>query len=165
MFSLPFSTLKKEFKVAVFSRDNTAQYGADRVGAEDLIEEIQKGKIEYDCYMSTEEMAPVIAKLAKILGPRGLFPTKKTNTINDNPAATIQTFKRGVLKYTANNNIIHAKIAHIKMSNKEITDNIFGLIKDISSISLKKTKEIIKSVYISSTMGHSVKIPCSLILD
>jgi large subunit ribosomal protein L1 len=162
MVFFPNKHITKNISVAVFTSPiKTDQCKlADRVGVEDLIAEIKSKKIDYDFYLASPDMLSTISQIASVLGPRGLFPSAKNNTMTDDLENMIKSLKKGVLQYKEDrSHIINGKIGHVSMSNDELLENLLHLVKEIikSSNSLKIT-DIIKSVYINSTMGPSFHI-------
>jgi large subunit ribosomal protein L1 len=154
----------KKIKVAVLCDDNkmsdAKKSGADVIGSDDLIKKISSGEIQFDRLVCTPNMMPKIAKLGKILGPKGLMPNPKLGTVSDNIVETVNKLKN---KFTEIKNDkdgnIGVSIGRKTFEDKKLLEN-FKILFD----NLKKEKptmfnsEIIKNIYISSTIGPSLKL-------
>ncbi len=154
----------KKIKVAVLCDDNkmpdAKKSGADVIGSDDLIKKISSGEIQFDRLVCTPNMMPKIAKLGKILGPKGLMPNPKLGTVSDNIVETVNKLKN---KFTEIKNDkdgnIGVSIGRKTFEDKKLLEN-FKILFD----NLKKEKptmfnsEIIKNIYISSTIGPSIKL-------
>jgi large subunit ribosomal protein L1 len=156
-------------KVAAFvpadKEKDAKDAGAEFVGSEDLIEEITKtGKIDFDVAVATPDMMPKLAKLAKILGPKGLMPNPKTDTVGTNVKKMIEELKKGkvTIKNDATANI-HQAIGRASMETNAILENL-----QLVTTSIRKTKPasakgvFIKSLTLTSTMGPAVRIDPSM---
>ena len=151
LVSLPFASGKK-LKVLVFGKD-ADKSGADMVGDDDKIEEISKGKISFDVLVATPEWMPKLAKVAKVLGPKGLMPNPKNGTISENLAKTIAELQGGKREYKTESNgqVIHLIVGKVSQPVEEISANVKTLYTTIGK------SKIIKMV-LSPTMGPGVKI-------
>jgi len=165
---LPHGT-GKEVRVAVFAKGDKAEEakaaGADIVGAEDLAESIQKGQMDFDRCIATPDMMPVVGRLGKVLGPRGLMPNPKLGTVTPDVAAAVKSAKAGQVEYRVEKaGIIHAGVGKASFSKDDILENARALIDAV----VKAKPNAVKGTYmqratISSTMGPGVKIdPASL---
>jgi large subunit ribosomal protein L1 len=165
---LPHGT-GKNVRVAVFAKGDKAEEakeaGADIVGAEDLAESIQKGQMDFDRCIATPDMMPVVGRLGKVLGPRGLMPNPKLGTVTPDVAAAVKSAKAGQVEYRVEKaGIIHAGVGKASFSKDDILENARALIDAV----VKAKPNAVKGTYmqratISSTMGPGVKIdPASL---
>jgi large subunit ribosomal protein L1 len=163
MIQLPNGTGKKT-RVAVFARDEKADEaksaGADIVGAEDLIEIIQKGQIDFDRCIATPDLMTIVGKLGKILGPKGLMPNPKLGTITVNVGDAVKAAKAGQIEYkTEKAGIIHVGVGKVSFSEEALLANI----KAFTDVIMKNRPSSVKGSYIkgfsiASTMGPSIKI-------
>jgi len=163
MVSLPNGT-GKSVKVAVFARAAKAEEaqaaGADIVGAEDLAEQIQGGKIDFDRVVATPDMMAVVGRLGKILGPRGLMPNPKLGTVTPDVAGAVQAAKAGQVEFRAEKaGIIHAGVGKASFDEAQLIENIRALVSAINRAKPSGAKgTYIRRVSLSSTMGPGVKI-------
>lgn len=163
MVSLPHGT-GKTVRVAVFARDDKAQEalkaGADLVGAEDLVEKIQKGELNFDRCIATPDMMVLVGRLGKILGTRGLMPNPKLGTVTPNVGEAVRVAKAGQVEYRAEKaGIIHAGIGKASFSEDQLSDNLNAFANALIKARPQGVKGIyIKSIYLSSTMGSSVQM-------
>lgn len=156
LVSLPFSSGKK-ITILAFGKD-AEKSGADIVGDESKIEEISKGKINFDLVVTTAEWMPKLAKIAKNLGPRGLMPSPKNGTITDDLKKAIEGFQAGKTEYKSESKakLMHLGIGKLSQPTEELASNLKVLLSTIG-----KTK--IKKIALSPTMGPSVKVELSSI--
>lgn len=163
MVNLPNGT-GKTLKVAVFARDAKAEEakaaGAEFVGAEELVDMITKGEMPFDRCIATPDMMVTVAKVGKILGPRGLMPNPKLGTVTMNIKEAVEAAKGGQIEFRAEKTgIVHAGIGKASFTDGKLSENIKALMD-----ALKKAKpETIKSTYVkrfdlSSTMGPSLRV-------
>jgi large subunit ribosomal protein L1 len=162
--SLPHGT-GKTIRVAAFvSPDKekaVKEAGADLVGGEDLIEQIKKTeKTDFDVAIAEIDMMKELAKIAKILGTRGLMPSPKNETVTNNPIKAVEELKKGKISFknddTGN---IHAIIGKISFDNKKLEENFATLIEAIRKVKPSSSKGVfIKNVSINSTMGPGIKL-------
>lgn len=163
MVGLPHGT-GKTVRVAVFARDAKAEEakksGADLVGAEDLVEVIQQGEINFDRCIATPDMMVLVGKLGKVLGTRGLMPNPKLGTVTPEVGAAVKAAKAGQVEYRADKGgVIHAGVGKASFSEQALQENIQALIDTILKARPSSVKgSFIKSIYISSTMGPSVQV-------
>ena len=160
---LPNGTGKTK-RIAVIAKGEHAQEaqkaGADRVGAEDIVEEVLKGKIDFDVLVATPDTMRDLAKAAKILGPRGLMPTPKTGTVTFDVANTIKDLKAGRVDFKADAyGIVHTIIGKASFDAAKLAENAKAVMDAILRAKPSTSKGIyVKSVSLSSTMGPGVFI-------
>lgn len=160
---LPNGTGKTK-RIAVIAKGEHAQEaqkaGADRVGAEDIVEEVLKGKIDFDVLIATPDTMRDLAKAAKILGPRGLMPTPKTGTVTFDVANTIKDLKAGRVDFKADAyGIVHTIIGKASFDAAKLAENAKAVMDAILRAKPSTSKGIyVKSVSLSSTMGPGVFI-------
>ena len=161
--ALPHGT-GKTTRVAVFAKDDKAkeatEAGADIVGAEDLAESIKKGEMNFDRCIATPDMMPVVGRLGKILGPRGLMPNPKLGTVTPNVAEAIKAAKAGQIEYRVEKaGIIHAGVGRVSFTSDALTDNIKSLVDALQKAKPAAAKgTYFKRMSISSSMGPGVKV-------
>ena len=154
----------KSVRVAVFTKEDKADEakaaGADLVGAEDLAEEIQNGKIDFDRCIATPDMMAVVGKLGKVLGPKGLMPNPKLGTVTRNIADAIKAAKGGEIEFRVEKaGIVQAGIGKSSFTQEALVENVNAFVDAI----LKAKPNGVKGTYVervtlSSTMGPSVKL-------
>lgn len=161
--ALPYGT-GRSVRVAVFAKGEKAkeaqEAGAEKVGAEDLIEEIQKGWMEFDVAVATPDMMGAVGKLGKILGPKGLMPNPKTGTVTFEVGKAVKEIKAGKVEYRVDKTgIVHVPIGKVSFDAEKLAGNFRALLDVIIKAKPASAKgTYIKSVVISSTMGPGVKI-------
>ncbi len=161
--SLPHGT-GKSVRVAVFAKGPKAEEaqaaGADVVGAEDLAEKIQAGEIDFDRCIATPDMMPVVGRLGKVLGPRGLMPNPKLGTVTADVAAAIQAVKGGQVEFRVEKaGIVHAGVGKASFGEDALVENIKAFVDAISRAKPSGAKgTYIKRVALSSTMGPGVRV-------
>jgi len=154
----------KTMRVAVFARDEKAkealEAGADLVGAEDLMEKVQAGEMNFDRVIATPDMMAVVGRLGKVLGPRGLMPNPKLGTVTPNVKAAVAAAKAGEVQFRVEKaGIVHAGIGKGSFSAEQIADNVNAFIVAINKARPSGAKgAYLKSVTISSSMGVGVKL-------
>ena len=154
----------KNVRVAVFARDAKAEEatkaGADIVGAEDLMEIVQGGKIDFDRCIATPDMMPVVGRLGKVLGPRNLMPNPKVGTVTMDVAAAVAAAKGGQVQFKVEKEgVIHAGVGKASFDEAKLVENIRAFIDSVAKLKptgLKGT--YMKKIVVSSTMGPSVTI-------
>jgi large subunit ribosomal protein L1 len=157
----------KSVRVAVFAKETKAEEatkaGADLVGADDLAGRIQAGEIDFDRCIATPDMMPVVGKLGKILGPRGLMPNPKLGTVTNDVAEAIQAAKGGQVEFRAERaGIVHAGVGKASFSEAALAENIKAFARAITNAKPSGAKgTYIKRVSVSSTMGPGVKLDVS----
>jgi len=156
-------------RVAVFAKgakaDEAKKAGADVVGAEDLVEQVNKGQINFDRCIATPDMMPLVGRLGKVLGPRGLMPNPKVGTVTNDLPAAIKAQKGGAVEFRVEKaGIVQAGIGKASFSADALTQNIRALADAVAKSKPSGVKgTFIKRVALSSTMGPGVRIePASL---
>ena len=154
----------KSVRVAVFTKEDKADEakaaGADLVGAEDLAEEIQNGKIDFDRCIATPDMMAVVGKLGKVLGPKGLMPNPKLGTVTPNIADAIKAAKGGEIEFRVEKaGIVQAGIGKSSFAQEALVENVKAFVNAILKAKPTGAKGIyVERVTLSSTMGPSVKL-------
>jgi large subunit ribosomal protein L1 len=154
----------KTLKVAVFARGPKAEEaknaGADIVGAEDLMETINGGKIEFDRLIATPDLMALVGRLGKILGPRGLMPNPKVGTVTMDVAKAVKDAKGGAVEFRAEKaGIIHAGVGKASFSEEQLAGNIRALVDAVVKAKPAGAKgTYLKKVAVSSTMGPGVRV-------
>ncbi len=154
----------KTVRVAVFARgakaDEAKAAGADIVGAEDLMETIMQGKIEFDRCIATPDMMPLVGRLGKILGPRNLMPNPKVGTVTMDVKTAVEAAKGGEVQFKVEKSgIIHAGIGKISFSDDMLAQNVRAFVDAVSKARPAGAKgAYLKKVSLSSTMGPGVAL-------
>ncbi|MCH8240547.1 MAG: 50S ribosomal protein L1 [Proteobacteria bacterium] len=154
----------RTIRVAVFAKgdkaDEAKAAGADIVGAEELAETIQKGKIEFDRCIATPDMMPLVGKLGKILGPRNLMPNPKVGTVTADVTEAVKGAKGGAVEFRVEKaGILHAGIGKASFSESALVENIKAFTDAVAKARPTGVKGVfVKRVTISSTMGPGLKI-------
>ncbi|MEP1930116.1 MAG: 50S ribosomal protein L1 [Roseibium sp.] len=154
----------KSVKVAVFARgdkaDEAKAAGADIVGAEELVQEVQGGKIDFDRCIATPDMMPLVGRLGKVLGPRGLMPNPKIGTVTPDVAAAVNDAKGGAVQFRVEKaGIVHAGVGKVSFTEDAIAENLKALIDAIQKAKPSGSKgSYLKRIAVSSTMGPGVKV-------
>ena len=157
----------KSIRVAVFAKDAKAEEakaaGADVVGSDELAEQIEKGKIDFERVIATPDMMAVVGKLGKVLGPKGLMPNPKLGTVTPNVGEAVKAAKAGEVQFRAEKaGIIHAGIGKASFSEAALAENIKAFVSAIGKVKPSGVKgTFIKKVAISSTMGPGLKLDVS----
>lgn len=161
---LPHGTGKTR-SVLVFAKGDKAkeaeEAGADFVGAEDMVEKIQKeGWLSFDVAIATPDMMGMVGKLGRILGPRGLMPNPKTGTVSFEVAKAVQEVKAGKIEYRVDKaGIIHAPIGKVSFTVEKLMENLKVLVDQLIRVKPQAAKgQYVKGVSVCSTMGPGVKI-------
>jgi large subunit ribosomal protein L1 len=163
---LPHGT-GKILKVAVFAKGARAEEakaaGADIVGAEDLAEQVQAGKIAFDRCIATPDMMGIVGRLGKVLGPRGLMPNPKLGTVTANVAEAVKAAKGGQVEFnTAKASIIQVGLGKASFTEEALLGNLKAFVGAVSRAKPQGIKgSFIKKVSLSSTMGPGVKLEIS----
>ena len=154
----------KTVRVAVFARGDNAEKakaaGAELVGAEDLMETIQKGEMDFDRCIATPDMMAVVGRLGKVLGPRGLMPNPKLGTVTKDVEAAVKAVKGGQVEYRVEKTgIIHCGVGKISFDEKAIAENVRTLVGAVVKAKPAGVKgTYFKSMALTSTMGPGLKI-------
>jgi len=154
----------KTVRVAVFARgpkaDEAKEAGADIIGAEDLMETIQSGKIEFDRCIATPDMMPLVGRLGKILGPRNLMPNPKVGTVTMDVAAAVQAAKGGEVQFKVEKaGVVHAGIGKASFEASKLAENVRAFVDAVAKAKPSGAKgAYMKKVSLSSTMGPGVSV-------
>ena len=157
----------KDVRVAVFARgpkaDEAKAAGAEVVGAEDLLESIQGGKIDFDRVIATPDMMPLVGRLGKILGPRNLMPNPKVGTVTMDVAQAVAAAKGGEVQFKAEKaGVVHAGIGKVSFDADKIAENVRAFVEAVNRAKPTGAKgTYVKKVSISSTMGPGISIDVS----
>lgn len=169
MVQLPHGT-GKTVRVAVFARGDKAEEaraaGADIVGAEDLAEKIEGGEIGFDRCVSTPDLMPVVGKLGRVLGPKGLMPNPKLGTVTQDVKGAVKGAKGGQVEFRLEKaGLIHAGVGKASFEETALSENVFALINAVSRSKPSGAKgTFIKRISISSTMGPGIKLDVAAVL-
>ena len=161
--ALPAGT-GRDVRIAVFAQGEAAslarEAGANIVGDADLAEEIEKGMLDFDVVIATPDMMPVVGKLGRTLGPRGLMPNPKTGTVTDNVVKAVEEFKGGMVEYRADKfGNVQIPIGKASFEDSALLENFNAVIEEIHRVKPSSAKgRYIKKAVVSSTMGPGVKI-------
>lgn len=157
----------KSVRVAVFARgakaDEATAAGADIVGAEDLMETVQGGKIDFDRCIATPDMMPIVGRLGKVLGPRNLMPNPKIGTVTMDVKEAIEAAKGGQVQYKAEKGgVVHAGVGKASFDEAKLVENVRAFVDSVQKAKPAGAKgSYMQKVAISSTMGPSVTIDVS----
>ena len=160
---LPYGT-GKAVKIAVFAKEDKAKEaetaGADFVGSEDLAQKLEKNEIKVDRVLATPDMMSVVGKLGKVLGPKGLMPNPKLGTVTTELKKTIEDIKDGLIEFKADKaGTVHAGIGKLSFAEEKLEKNIDNFVDAIIKAKPSGSKgNYLKDMYISSTMGPSLKL-------
>ena len=154
----------KQIKIAVLTNDENydeaTKAGADIVGNDELIENITKGNIDFDLLIATPNMMPKLAKLGRVLGPKGLMPSPKSGTVSSTLTATLTDFKKGKFEYKADKTgIVHVTIGKTDFTENQLVENLQSFYDSIEKNRPSGVKgQYFKSLSICCTMGPSIKL-------
>jgi len=166
MVSLPSGT-GKEVKVAVFAKgenaDKAKAAGADKVGAEDLMEDMQAGNLDYDRVIATPDMMGVVGRLGKVLGPKGLMPNPKLGTVTPNVEQAVKAAKGGQVEFRVEKmGIIHTGIGKLSFKDEDLKANFKALANAIVKAKPSGAKgKFVKKISLTSSMGPGLKVDLS----
>lgn len=158
-------------RVGVFARgpkaDEAKAAGADVVGAEDLVEEVQKGNIEFDRCIATPDMMGLVGRLGKVLGPRGLMPNPRVGTVTMDVDEAVKSAKGGAVEFRVEKaGIIHAGVGKASFSDGDLAENIRAFVDAVNRAKPTGAKgAYIKKISIKSTMGPGLKVDSSTIVS
>ena len=161
----------RSVRVAVFAKDAKAdeakEAGADLVGAEDLMETVQAGTIDFDRCIATPDMMPLVGRLGKVLGPRNLMPNPKVGTVTTDIAEAVKAAKGGAVEFRVEKaGIVHAGVGKASFSEEQITGNVQAFLNAVQKARPTGAKgTFIKRIALSSSMGPGVKIDVSAAAD
>lgn len=156
-------------RVGVFARgakaDEAKAAGADVVGAEDLVEEVQKGNIEFDRCIATPDMMGLVGRLGKVLGPRGLMPNPRVGTVTMDVGEAVKAAKGGAIEFRVEKaGIIHAGVGKASFSDDDLAENIRAFVEAVNRAKPSGSKgAYIKKISLKSTMGPGLKVDSSTI--
>ncbi|WP_422369869.1 50S ribosomal protein L1 [Hoeflea sp.] len=154
----------RDVRVAVFARgdkaDEAKAAGADVVGAEELVEAVQAGNIDFDRCIATPDMMPLVGRLGKVLGPRGMMPNPKVGTVTADVAGAVKASKGGAVEFRVEKaGIVHAGVGKASFGLEQIEENIRAFADAVVKAKPAGAKgNYVKRVAVSSTMGPGVKI-------
>jgi large subunit ribosomal protein L1 len=154
----------KDVRVAVFAAGEAAQAardaGASIVGADDLAEQIQGGMLDFDVAIATPDMMPLVGRLGRVLGPRGLMPNPKTGTVTPDVAKAVGEFKGGKVEYrTDRYGNVHVPIGKASFTSEALLDNFRAVVDELNRAKPAAAKgRYVKRVTLSSTMGPGIKV-------
>lgn len=161
----------RSVRVAVFAKDAKAneakEAGADLVGAEDLMETVQAGTIDFDRCIATPDMMPLVGRLGKVLGPRNLMPNPKVGTVTTDVAEAVKAAKGGAVEFRVEKaGIVHAGVGKASFSEEQITGNVQAFLTAVQKARPSGAKgTFIKRIALSSSMGPGVKIDVAAAAD
>ena len=154
----------KSIKIAVLANDSSmaeAQAaGADIVGNDDLIEQISQGNIDFDLLIATPDMMPKLAKLGRVLGPKGLMPSPKSGTVSTTLTETLSDFKKGKFEYKADKTgVVHVSFGKSDFTDTQLVENLTALYESIEQNRPSGVKgKYFKNLFICTSMGPSIQI-------
>jgi len=154
----------KTVRVAVFARgakaDEAQEAGADIVGAEDLMETIQGGKIEFDRAIATPDMMPIVGRLGKILGPRNLMPNPKVGTVTMDVATAVKNAKAGEVQFKAEKaGVVHGGVGKVSFEAEKLAENVKAFVQAVNRAKPSGAKgTYLQKIALSSTMGPGVTV-------
>jgi large subunit ribosomal protein L1 len=160
---LPHGT-GKEVKILVFAKGEKEQEakdaGADFVGADDMVEKVKGGWLDFDKAVATPDMMGVVGKVARVLGPRGLMPNPKVGTVTFDLKETIGDLKKGKVEFKSEKGgILHVPVGRVSFDKEKLCENIQALLDTVNKLKPLSSKgQYLKNVVLSSTMGPGIKI-------
>ncbi len=163
--------LGKSVRVAVITRGDeekeALEAGADYVGYQDLIEKIKSGWLEFDALVATPDVMPELAKLGKILGPRGLMPSPKTGTVTKEVGKVVKELKMGRIEFKVDKTgNVHVPVGKVSFSEEALKENILSFFRELINAKPKTMKgTYIRQAFMSTTMGPSIKLNVSDIVS
>jgi len=154
----------KQLRIAVLTNPENFQEaedaGANLIGDNDLIESITQGNIQFDLLIATPNMMPKLAKLGRLLGPKGLMPSPKSGTVTNTLKTTLTEFKKGKFEYKADKTgVLHVSFGKTNFTNSQLVENLQALYQSIEQNRPSGVKgKYFKSLFICTTMGSSIKL-------
>ena len=164
---LPHGT-GRTVRVLVFCKDNNIEVaknaGADYAGGADLVQKIQEGWLDFDAVVATPDMMPVISKVARVLGPRGMMPSPKAGTVTVNVAQTVKELKAGKISYRVDKGAnVHAPVGKLSFSVDQLVENTKSVIDSVVKNKPQSSKgTYIKSLTLTATMAPGIKLDMAL---
>ncbi len=154
----------KDIRVAVFAAGDAAEQaraaGADLVGADDLYALIEGGKMDFDVAIATPDMMPLVGRLGRVLGPRGLMPNPKTGTVTNDVGRAVTEFKGGKVEYrTDRYGNVHVQLGKVSFNEQQLENNFRAVLDEVQRAKPASAKgRYIRKITISSTMGPGVRV-------
>ena len=154
----------KSIKIAVLTNENNISEaqtgGADIVGSDDLIEQISQGQIDFDLLIATPDMMPKLAKLGRVLGPKGLMPSPKSGTVSTTLTETLADFKKGKFEYKADKTgVVHVSFGKSSFTEPQLVENLTSLYQSIEQNRPSGVKgKYFKKIFICTSMGPSIQL-------
>ena len=164
---LPHGT-GRQVRVLVFCKDNNLEVaknaGADYAGGADLVQKIQEGWLDFDSVVATPDMMPVISKVARVLGPRGMMPSPKAGTVTVNVAQTVKELKAGKIQYRVDKGAnVHAPVGKLSFTVDQLVENTKSVIDSVVKNKPQSSKgTYIKSLTLTATMAPGIKLDMAL---
>lgn len=158
----------KQVRIAVLTNEENFEEvkaaNADIVGNDDLIEQINKGNLNFDLLIATPNMMPKLAKLGRVLGPKGLMPSPKSGTVTTSLTETLNEFKKGKFEYKADKTgVVHVNFGKIDFTNAQLIENLTALYRSIEQNRPSGVKgKYFKNLFICTTMGPSLKLELNI---
>ena len=168
--ALPSGT-GKDVRVAVFAGGDAAAEaraaGADHVGADDLAEQVEGGMLDFDVAIATPDLMPLVGKLGRVLGPRGLMPNPKTGTVTTDVGKAVEDFKGGKVEYrTDRYGNVHVPLGKVSFEVEKLNDNFRAVLDEINRAKPASAKgRYIRKISVSTTMGPGIKVDSSRLRD
>jgi large subunit ribosomal protein L1 len=158
----------KQISIAVLTNEENFEQaekaGANIVGNDDLIEKINQGNLDFDLLIATPNMMPKLAKLGRVLGPKGLMPSPKSGTVTSTLTETLNEFKKGKFEYKADKTgVVHVNFGKVDFTTTQLSENLTALYRSIEQNRPSGVKgKYFKSAFICTTMGSSIKLDLDL---
>ncbi len=158
----------KQISIAVLTNEENFEQaksaGATIVGNDDLIEKINSGNLDFDLLIATPNMMPKLAKLGRVLGPKGLMPSPKSGTVTSNLTETLTEFKKGKFEYKADKSgVVHVNFGKVDFTTTQLSENLTALYRSIEQNRPSGVKgKYFKSLFVCTTMGPSIKLDLDL---
>ena len=158
----------KSIRIAVLTNESNISEaqtaGADIVGTDDLIEQISQGQIDFDLLIATPDMMPKLAKLGRVLGPKGLMPSPKSGTVSTTLTETLSDFKKGKFEYKADKTgVVHVSFGKANFTDSQLVDNLTALYRSIEQNRPSGVKgKYFKKAFICTSMGPSIQLDLAM---